>query len=111
MSDLDALKKASAMTALNVMMASSYFCISTIDKVAKLLGVDPKGEAYNILSPLHCIDFAKMPDELREAIPGLIEKCLGVEPVYQFSSLERGRIVEVNPAPSRTGLMRLLGRS
>lgn len=111
MSDMENLKQASALTALNEMMAKSYFCICTIDKVATLLGVNPKGEAYNILSPLHCIDFAKMPDELRHAIPGLIEQCLGVAPAYRFSTLERGRIVEVNPSPSKSGLMRLLGKS
>ena len=111
MSNLENLKQASALTALNEMMNKSYFCISTIDKVATLLGVDPKGEAYNILSPLHCIDFDKMPAELRDAIPGLIEKCLGVAPVYQFSTLERGRIVEVNPEPLKTGMMGLLGKS
>jgi hypothetical protein len=111
---MDDIKQLAALTALNEMFAKGHFNICTIDTVAQMLAVNPKGEAYDILRPLHCIDYTKMPAPLREQIPHLIKQCLGVQPFFQFTARElAGHVVEVaepEPAPRR-GLLRLLGPS
>ena len=105
------LKELSALTALNEMMAKGWFSISTIDAVAELLGVNPKGDAYRILYPLYCVDFDKMPEELRSAIPGLIQECLGIEPTFQFKTTQR-KVIDVTPEreQERHRWLRLLGK-
>lgn len=74
----------SALTSLNAMMRGGYFSITTVDSVAKMLGSVVDTRAYNILRPLHCVDWGSIPPELRQEIPALIERCIGV-PAYQFS--------------------------
>ena len=108
---MDNLKELSALTALNEMMAKGWFSISVIDKVGELLGVNPRCEAYRILAPLHCIDFDKMPDELRAAIPRLIQECLGITPIFQFKTIAR-TVIDVTPEqkPGGHGWLRLLGK-
>ncbi len=101
------LKQMAALTALNNMLAEGHFSICTLDKVGKLLGIKPAGDAYNILSSVHCIDYAKMPAELRDAIPDLIQQCLGVAPVYQFKTLDK-RVIEVS-TPEKKGVLHRLG--
>lgn len=96
------LKKMAAMTALNNMLADHHFNICAIDSVCKLLGVPASGEAYNLLRTLHCIDYAEMPQELRAAIPSLIEQILGVQPAYQFKTLGN-QVMDVNAAPTKAG--------
>lgn len=49
------LKELAAMTALNEMMRKGHFSICTIDTVSKMLDVDPRGEAYDLLRTLHCM--------------------------------------------------------
>ena len=101
---MDNLKQKIALTALNEMFAKGHFCICTINKVAELLDVNPKGKAYSMLSPLHCINFDKMPADVREAIPGLIQECLGGDPVFRFESLAP-MVVDV---PIKSGILGLL---
>lgn len=100
------LKQQIAITSLNSMMSKGYFDICTIDTVGKLMEVNPKGEAYTMLHPLHCVHFDKMPPDVREAIPSLIQECLGVGPVFKFKTLEP-EVIEV--APAKRGFLRLLG--
>jgi hypothetical protein len=104
---MDNLKNLAATTALNSMLADRHFSICTVDRVAKLLNLNPACDAYNILSSVHCIDYAKMPAELRQAIPSLIKECLGVAPVYEFKTMER-EVIEVNPV--KRGFLRAIGR-
>lgn len=101
------LKKQIAITALNDMMSRGHFSICTIDSVAELLGVNAKGEAYTMLRALHCVDWAKMPQDVRAAVPDLIRDCLGVGPVFRFKTLEP-EVIDVAPA-KRRGFMRMLG--
>lgn len=109
---MDDLKQMVAITALNNMMAKGWFDVCTIDKVAQMLGVDPKGEAYRTLAPLHCVNFSEMPHDLKTAIPGLIRGCLGVEPIYRFELPKPVTTTASQPLePARRGLMRLLTRS
>lgn len=100
------LKQMAAVTALNEMMSGSHFNVCTIDRIATMLQVNPKGEAYEVLHTLHCINWDKMPQELREAVPDLIRQCIGVGPIYKFKTMEQ-EVIDVSPARK---LLRLLGR-
>lgn len=96
----------SVLTALNKMMSGEHFSICTVDEAAKTPGTMPAGAAYKILRPLHCVKWVDMPEELRAAVPKLIERCLRV-PAYQF------QITEVTPeqaARVQAGTIRLLTR-
>jgi hypothetical protein len=111
------LKRLSAETALNNMMSEPHFSICAIDAAAKVLGINAGGEAYDILRPLHCIKWDKIPPALRDAVPSLIEQCLGVKPAYVFQLADAPAIrhvVDITPkqaAPEqRHRLLRLLGR-
>lgn len=77
------LAQLSALAALNEMMRSGKFYISTVTEVAKALGSVPDARAMDILRPLHCMDISRMPPELQRALPQLIERCINV-PAYQF---------------------------
>lgn len=105
------IKQLAALTALNNMMAGNYFDICTVDSVASLLDVRPQGgEAYKTLRTLHCIHWAKMPQELRAAVPGLVQECLGMAPQYQFKDVTPGKLIHITPEePQRRGVLRLLG--
>ena len=104
------LKQQIALTSLNNMMDKGYFDICTVDSVAELLGVNAKGDAYSMLRPLHCVHWDKMPPEVREAVPGLIQECLGVAPVFKFKTLE-ALVIDVGPAPKKASVLQRLGLS
>lgn len=104
------LKELAALTALNNMMQKGHFDICCVRNVGELLGVDPKGHpSFAILQTLHCVDYAKMPPPLREAIPSLVQDCLGVSPTFQFTSVKPGQIVDLTPKQERVPLLRLFG--
>lgn len=92
------LKMLAALTSLNDMMAKGYLNICTINTIAEMLGINPKGDAHRTLHPLHCVNFEKMPAQLRQAIPGLIRECLSIEPTYQFPS----PVAKAEPEPVAT---------
>lgn len=102
------LKQQIALHALNEMMAGRHFSICTIDTVGEMLGIKPSGPARAMLAPLHCLDWGKMPPEVREAVPGLIQECLGVAPAFKFKTLEP-LVIEVGPAPKKAGILQRLG--
>lgn len=112
------LKELAAVTALNDMMGKGWFSICTIDNVSKMLGRNPKGQAYDILNALHCVHFDKMPPALRDAIPALIEQCLDCAPTHRFTTVQRHRVIDITPPAAareperagepRRGLLRLL---
>ena len=87
------IKELAAMTALNDMFKKGHFSICTLDSVANMLQVNPRGGAYDILRTLHCIDFSVMPKELRNEIPALIRDCLMLNPIYEFEHLKKQTIV------------------
>lgn len=115
---MDDLKRLAAVTALNDMFKKGYLSICTIDTIGKMMNVDPKGEPYRLLSTLHCVHFAEMPQELKEAIPGLIEKCLMVAPTFQFPQPKRVAVDVVYDVPKpgeeveprKRGFLRMLTR-
>lgn len=96
MTSHDDLKQLSALTAINEMLTGNHFSISTVDSVAAMLGVDPRCEARTILAPLHCIDYHKMPPELRDRIPDLVATCLGQGPRFKLHAIAAA------PAPAPT---------
>lgn len=106
------LKQLAAMTSLNSMFQKGYFDICTVDSVGKMLSINPKGDAYDVLRTLHCIHFEKMPKELRDQVPELIRQCLDVEPTFQFPLAEVTEralsVVASNPATEKRGLLRRL---
>lgn len=73
---MDRLLQLSVLTALNRMLASGSFDITTLDNCAKSLGITPQPETYTILRNLHCVKYCEMPADLREAIPALISSTL-----------------------------------
>lgn len=109
------LKDLAAAAALNDMMAKGWMDICTIRSVAEMLGRHPRGDAFEILRSLHCISFDKMPKELRDEIPRLIEQCLNCAPIRDG---QQHRVIDITSpaAPAeepreeapRRGLMRLL---
>ena len=108
------VKALAALTALNAMFAGSHFSICTLDKAAELLGVRPEPEARTILSALHCIDWVKMPRELRDQVPGLIQQALGNgTEAFQFELRPAGnnalQILDQSKHTRRPFLQRLLG--
>lgn len=104
---MEELKKMSAMVALNDMMSKGRFDICTIDSIGAMMNIKPSGEAYTLLRPLHCIYFDKMPTELRDAIPGLIQQVLGISPAYQFKTMDK-QVIDVSP-PEKKGVLHRLG--
>lgn len=114
------LKQLAALAALNDELASPSFSICTLDKVAKMLGVNPKCESYDILHTIHCVHYDKLAPELRDAIPKLIQDCVGQTPAFQFdttSEVFSARAARLSAAidacvdaqKPRRGLLRLLG--
>lgn len=62
--------------AVQKLFEERHFSVCDLDKVIKLVGARQGGEAYKLLSALHCVDYAKMDPELRARIPKLVNECL-----------------------------------
>jgi len=112
---MDDLKAIAALTALNEMFEGAHFSICTIDKVAKLLGVHPEVEAYNTLHALHCIHWNRMPRELRDRVPALIQQALGQgHAAFKFDLREQQntslQLLDANKHTRRPLLQRLFAR-
>lgn len=106
---MEDIKRLAAITALNEMLRGSHFNVCTLDKIAKMLNIQPPSEPYRILSTLHCVDWSVMPEPLRERIPSLIEQCLSVAPTYQFRSLPHEAVCVDTDPPRTRSLKKLLG--
>lgn len=59
MDDTD-FRKTAAATALRSMFRDGHFCICTLDKCLKIMGVQQSPD-YTTLSSLHCVKWADMP--------------------------------------------------
>lgn len=107
------LKQLAALTALNAMFSKNYFDICTIDSVATMLQVNPKGETYDLLRTMHCVHYDKMPRELRGQLPDLVMQCLGGPQNVQFTLVpapsQSISVEVVRLAPQKRGLFQLLG--
>lgn len=87
------LQELAAVAALNKMFKQGYFDVCTVSRVAEMLNIPLGGEAYSILQTIHCVGFADMSSELREAVPGLIRDCLSLNPMYEFEHLKQQKVV------------------
>jgi hypothetical protein len=105
------IKELAALTALNDMMDKGRFDICCVREVGKMLGVNAEAhDSYRVLSPLHMIHFGKMPQQLQDAIPKLVQDCLGMAPTFRFKTV-KAEVIEVNEQPPSKGFLRLLGVS
>lgn len=73
---IDQITTMTVQTALLAMFRKGWLDICTIDKCAKLMGIVKGGQAYELLSALHCVNFTDMPRDLAEAVPGMIGEVL-----------------------------------
>jgi hypothetical protein len=85
--DLDALEALAAECIIGAMRAKAldgkWFNISGLDKIDNLFDSEAEKAARNsrewkFLRRLHCLNFADMPLEVREAIPALFEAVMGI---------------------------------
>ena len=76
-----------AQTALAKLFNSSRFSICDIQKVMELTGLgNRKSLAYKKLSALHCIDYAEMPQELRDELPNIINELLTKDEISESAN-------------------------
>lgn len=98
---MERIKELAAMAALNKMFKQGHFSICTIDSVAEMLCINPRGRAYSILRTLHCVDFSAMPKELQDEVPCLIRECLSLDTIYEFEHLKRQTVIVKQSAKER----------
>lgn len=75
-SQVPEVKQLVVLTATKKLFTKSFFDISKLHDIAELIDAPTKGGAWDMLRPLHCVDYADMPPILREAIPHLVNECL-----------------------------------
>jgi hypothetical protein len=63
-------------TTLKKLLDARHFSICELDKILEIIGSRQSGEAYKLLSALHCINYSDMNQELRDRIPLLVNECL-----------------------------------
>lgn len=59
-------------TAMRSMFQKGWVDICTIRECLKLAGVLPVGDAYQMLTTLHCVHFKDMPAELASEVPRML---------------------------------------
>jgi hypothetical protein len=79
LSSMPEVKRLVVQTALNSLFTENFFSICTLDKVMDIIGANDKTEAYKQLRALHCVHYNKMPPELREILPRLVNEALKFE--------------------------------
>ena len=99
--NIERLQSLAVVTALNEMLEANYFDICTVDAMLKVLHLPAGGEIYDVLRTLHCIHYAQMPKELRDAIPEMLQEVLGVSPTYKFQTLDPV-VLDVSPYKDST---------
>lgn len=68
------LRIKAAEVALNTMFSGPRFNICAVRESCTLLGATLSPEAEAILTPLHCVDWEKIPSELKAEIPVLLKE-------------------------------------
>lgn len=69
-------KQLVAQQAIHRLFAKGWFDICKLDEIIKLTGAQRDSEAYRLLRPLHCVDWADMDPALRERVPLLVRDAL-----------------------------------
>lgn len=72
---------------------SRHFSICTVDSMMKLIGATERSPAYTQLSALHCVDYADMPQDLRERLPLLVRECLSCQTADQAADIVLGQVI------------------
>jgi hypothetical protein len=62
--------------ALDHLFTQDYFSVCQLDSVLKVVNRPQSGDAYTLLRSLHCVEYANMPQALRDRIPHLVNECL-----------------------------------
>ncbi len=75
-SALPETKRLVVQTAVSHLFKQTHFSICDLRNVMEIVGARKGSEAYKLLQNLHCVDYDKMPPELRERIPHLVNECL-----------------------------------
>ena len=63
-------------TAAQKLFTEKHFSICTLRDIATLTHARQSGPAWDMLHALHCVDYNKMPPELRAQIPALVNEVL-----------------------------------
>lgn len=69
-------KRLVVQTAVTQLFEKNYFDICKVDQVLKMVGGRQAGPAYDMLHSLHCVHYDKMPQELRDRLPHLVNEVL-----------------------------------
>jgi len=64
------------MQALNQLCTEDVFSICTVTYILDILGVSHSSAACKLLRALHCIKYNSMSEEVREAIPRLLNEAM-----------------------------------
>ena len=99
--NIERLQALAVVSSINKMLQANYFDICTVDAILKVLHLPAGGEIYDVLRTLHCIHYAQMPKELRDAIPEMLQAVLGVSPTYKFQTLDPV-VLDVSPYKTQT---------
>jgi hypothetical protein len=62
---------------------AKFFSICDIDKVCQITGASTRTDAYQLLSALHCVEYADMQPSLRERLPHLVREA--ITPAFAMS--------------------------
>ena len=74
---LERLRGLVVAVSLKKMFEGSHFSICTVQDCLKAVKIIADGDTMEILQPLHCVDWAKMPPELRNEVFHRIMKMFG----------------------------------
>ena len=99
--NIERLQALAVVTALNKMLEANYFDICTVDAMLKVQRLPVGGDVYDVLRTLHCVYSVRMPKELRDAIPEMLQEVLGVSPTYRFQTLDPA-VLDVSPYKDST---------
>jgi len=75
-SALPETKQLIVQTAVKDLFEKDCFDICVLDKLLKIIDARKAGPAYDMLRLMHCVHYDKMPADLRDRIPHLVNECL-----------------------------------
>jgi hypothetical protein len=81
MENLTEFQAQAAGIALHNLLYKGHFSICDLDKIAKLIGKEVGGKDYEALSAMHCVNWADMPEHLRQQAREKIVELLGLPPL------------------------------
>jgi len=64
------------MAALDDLFHKDWFDVCNLKNVMEICNAPRSSEAYKLLNALHCVHYSRMPADLRDRIPHLVNECL-----------------------------------